>query len=177
MILRATKKEPQGGADLSECERYRYRLWRDGWSESDTSCLFVMLNPSTADAMTDDPTIRKCVGFCQRWGYGRLFVCNLFAFRSTKPAGLCGVADPKGPENDGWVHAEVEAADRVVLAWGSHHEVRHLVARRVFELRRTLERYPGKTVTLGRCKDGNPRHPLMLPYASPLETVRTGDSR
>lgn len=166
----------QGGADISECGRYRYRLWRDGWSEDDRSCLFVMLNPSTADAMTDDPTIRKCVGFCKRWGYGRLFVCNLFAFRSTSPAGLRATPDPRGPENDGWVHGEVEAANRVVLAWGSHHEIRDMVSRRAFELRRTLNRYPSKVVVLGRCQDGNPRHPLMLSYVTAPENVRVVNS-
>jgi hypothetical protein len=157
----------QGGADLSECSRYRYRLWRDGWNGDDErACLFVMLNPSTADAMTDDPTIRKCVGFCKRWGFGRLFVVNLFAFRSTDPAGLVGVADPIGPDNDVFVREEIAAAHRVVLAWGSHAEVRQLVSRRRFELRRFWEKYPDKTYTLGLCKDGSPRHPLMLAYAT-----------
>lgn len=155
------------GADISECGRYRYRLWRDGWSEDDRACLFIMLNPSTADAMKDDPTIRKCVGFCQRWGYGRLFVVNLFAFRSTKPAGLLGVEDPCGPENEGWIRSEAEAASRIVLAWGSHHEIRVLLSRRAFEMRRTLAPHRTKTVMLGQCKDGNPRHPLMLAYATP----------
>ena len=153
----------QGGADISECGRYRYRLWRDGLNgNDDRSCLFVMLNPSTADAMQDDPTIRKCVGFCKRWGYGLLMVCNLFAFRSTKPAGLLGLADPRGPENDAWLRTEAEAAHRIVLAWGSHHELRDLVSRRLFEVRREIAHHWSKMVTLGHAKDGNPRHPLML---------------
>ena len=159
------KRAVQGGADLSECGTYRYRLWRDGWSEDDRVCLFVMLNPSTADAMTDDPTIRKCVGFCERWGYGMLMVCNLFAFRSTQPAGLLGVADPVGPENGTFLCEEIRAASRVVLAWGSHPEIRQLVEARVREIGSTLASNPS-TVTLGRCKDGQPRHPLMLSYAS-----------
>ena len=165
--------ESQGGADISDDGRYRYRLWREVVPKGPSgSCLFVMLNPSTADAMKDDPTIRKCVGFCKRWGFERLFVVNLFAFRSTDPGGLREAADPRGPENDGWVHAEVECCNRVVLAWGSHHEIRDMVSRRAFELRRTLERFPDKTGVLGRCKDGNPRHPLMLAYTTPLESAR-----
>jgi hypothetical protein len=159
--------EVQGGADISEDGRYRYRLWRDGWTgDDDRACTFVILNPSTADAMTDDPTIRKCVGFCKRWGFGRLFVVNLFAFRSTDPGGLRGAGDPVGPANDVFVREEIAAARRVVLAWGSHAEVRDLVSRRVFEVRRFWDKYPDKLFTLGFCKDGSPRHPLMLAYAT-----------
>lgn len=165
--------EVQGGADISECGRYRYRLWRDGWAgDDDRACLFVMLNPSTADAMTDDPTIRKCVGFCKRWGYGMLMVVNLFAFRSTKPAGLLGVDDPCGPENDAFIRAEADAANRIVLAWGSHPEVSDLMSRRRFEVRRLIEQHWPKTIVLGRAKDGNPRHPLMLAYETVPENVR-----
>lgn len=157
-------KHVQGGADISECGQYRYRLWRDGWSEDDRACLFIMLNPSTADAMTDDPTIRKCVGFCQRWGYGMLMVCNLFAFRSTRPAGLLATGDPCGPMNDAFLREETDAAHRIVLAWGSHTGLRDLVSRRRFALRPLFDRHSAKTVTLGRAKDGSPRHPLMLSY-------------
>jgi hypothetical protein len=172
-----------GGADLSACGRYRYRLWRydllppDTWipSNDTLSCLFLMLNPSTADADKDDPTIRKCIGFCKRWGYGHLVVCNLFAYRSTSPAGLLGIEDPKGPDNDAFLVAELGASSLVVLAWGSHQEIRHMVERRVFEVRRVFDRfYPSlekKVVTLGRCKDGQPRHPLMLSYDTEPERL------
>jgi hypothetical protein len=160
----------QGGADISDCGRYRYRLWREGWSADDRACLFFMLNPSTADGVEDDPTIRKCVGFCKRWGYGRLFVVNLFAFRSTAPKGLLQVDSPVGPDNDVWIYAELAAASRIVLAWGSHPEVRHLMARRVEQIRSFVSQ--AKTVTLGSCKDGQPRHPLMLSYATQPVPVR-----
>jgi len=154
-----------GGADISECGQYRYRLWRDGWDGDDArSCLFVMLNPSTADATDDDPTIRKCVGFCKRWGYGMLTVVNLFSFRSTKPRGLLGLADPVGEATDVFIREEAECACRIVFAWGSHTEVKSLLSARAFTVRRMLGGHAKKTVTLGRCKDGNPRHPLMLPY-------------
>src|SRR5580698_72996 len=141
------------GADISSCSQYRYRLWRDfRGSPNEYTCLFIMLNPSTADGSQDDPTIRKCVGFCKRWGYGMLIVCNLFAFRSTKPAGLLGVADPVGPDNDGYIRAEARVADRIVLAWGSHHEVKSLVDKRAAELKQKLNSYAARTVVLGRCK-------------------------
>ena len=163
----------EAGADLSECGRYRYRLWRLGLiPRNDLTCTFVMLNPSTADAVEDDPTIRKCIGFCRRWGYGRLFVVNLFAYRSTDPTQLRDVqatgGDPVGPDNDWFLSSEIAAARRVVLAWGSHAEVRTLIDRRKFAMRDHLQGYPKKTVTLGFAKDGNPRHPLMLGYATAL---------
>ena len=155
------------GADISADGRYRYMLWRDGLVGNDERvCLFIMLNPSTADAMTDDPTIRKCVGFCKRWGYGTLFVVNLFAFRSTDPGGLRGVEDAVGPDNDAFVREEIRAAHRVVLAWGSHAEVRDMVSRRAFDVRRYWDHQVSKVVTLGFCKDGSPRHPLRLAYAT-----------
>jgi hypothetical protein len=125
-----------------------------------------MLNPSTADASKDDPTIRKCVGFCERWGFGLLIVCNLFAFRSTAPKGLLSAADPVGPDNGIWLHQEARAADRVVLAWGSHAGLKPLLSKQLEAIDRTLGRYSEKTFTLGRCKDGNPRHPLMLAYST-----------
>ena len=162
---------PQGGADISDCGKYRYRLWRQGWSPDDRACLFVMLNPSTADAEVNDPTVRKCIGFATRWGYGLLMVCNLFAFRSRHPKDLLSPVakqDPVGPENEDFLHRELQAASRIVLAWGSHHEVDKLVAARVAELRDTLAMHRGRCGTLGVCADGNPRHPLMLPYAAPF---------
>lgn len=152
-----------GGADISECGTYRYRLYRD-WSEDGGCCLFVMLNPSTADAEQDDPTIRKCMGFAKRWGYGRIMVVNLFAFRSTKPRGLLDVADPVGPDNDVFIREEAEAASRIVFAWGSHLVLEPRLSTRAWVVRKLLGGHWRKTVVLGRCKDGKPRHPLMLAY-------------
>ncbi len=77
----------ESGAHLSPCRQYRYRLWRD-WDPGAGRCVFVGLNPSTADEHTDDPTIRKCVGFAKRWGFGAIDMVNLFAYRSTSPKGL-----------------------------------------------------------------------------------------
>src|ERR1019366_833740 len=78
---------------------YRYSLWRRV-GESRRRVLFVMLNPSTADAIVDDPTIRRCMGFARTWGFGELEVCNLFAYRSPCPSALLRAADPVGPSND-----------------------------------------------------------------------------
>lgn len=87
------------GALLSEDGRYRYRLWRL-WDELAPVMTWVMLNPSTADAEVDDPTIRKCIGFAKQHHYGGIVVVNLFAYRATDPKELGKVKDPVGPEND-----------------------------------------------------------------------------
>src|SRR5882724_4976365 len=89
------------GAVLSDCERYRYALWRR-WAER-PAVLFVGLNPSTADALQDDPTIRRCIRFAKAWGYGALYMGNLFAFRATDPRAMKAEADAVGPDNDGWL--------------------------------------------------------------------------
>lgn len=161
-------------ATLSECGRYRYtltRAWR-GTSQPHfraRTCLFVMLNPSTADATVDDPTIRKCVAFASHWGFSVLEVANLFAWRSTEPEGLIGIADPVGPKNDDAIVLALARANRVVLAWGSHHKVRGLIAPRervvralivdAFLLRGHLAFELG---SLGSNADKSPKHPLFL---------------
>lgn len=74
-------------ADFSACGTYRYAL-RKIWLPAAPQVLFIGLNPSTADEKSDDPTIRRCLGFARSWGYGGLIVANLFAYRTTAPQ-LC----------------------------------------------------------------------------------------
>lgn len=85
------------GADISACGAYRYRLDRLGALLGRGAVNFVMLNPSTADAEQDDPTIRRCLGYAFRWGFARLIVTNLYALRSTDPRALWEHPDPIGP--------------------------------------------------------------------------------
>lgn len=163
-----TKVAPFGfddGATFSPCRGYRYHLWRS-WGNRERRVAFVGLNPSTADETRDDPTIRKCIGFAKRWGFEAIDMVNLFAWRSTDPTGLRLVVDPVGPANDETLTRVLFDAARVVLAWGSHAPVRTLIAQRVaaLSLTHTLQGF-----TLGRSKDGSPRHPLMLAYSTPLE--------
>lgn len=75
------------GAKISECGKYRYQLWRI-WDESLPKVLFIMHNPSTADADVDDPTIRRCIAYAKEWGYGGLYVGNLSPYRATDPKDL-----------------------------------------------------------------------------------------
>lgn len=144
-------------AEISSCGEYRYALWR--WDDSllagDGTLLFVMLNPSTADGLADDPTIRRCRGFAQRLGYGTLAVANLYAFRATAPADLHKAADPVGPENDEWVEKLADEADRVIVAWGA--DVGPIADR----AERVLPQL-GDVDALGLTASGQPRHPLYL---------------
>lgn len=108
------------GATFDASKTYRYALWRNFVPEPKDSCLWVMLNPSTADAYSDDPTIRRCQQFSRQWGYDACRVVNAFAFRATQPKALEVVADPVGPENDTHLLLESAVATRIICAWGVH---------------------------------------------------------
>ena len=135
---------------------YRYSLWRE-WDSLGPAVVFVMLNPSTADAGNDDPTIRRCASFARSWGYGSLEVVNLFAYRTTEPSGLWQTLDPIGPENDRYLVDAAGRAQSLVFAWGAHgalmdrgREVLGLLAGR------------REIFCLGLTQAGQPRHPLYL---------------
>lgn len=89
----------RSGANFSRCRRFRYALWRE-WDATLPAVMLIGLNPSTADANHNDPTIRRCIGFARDWGFGGVRVLNLFAFRATYPDDLKAAADPVGPRND-----------------------------------------------------------------------------
>lgn len=141
---------------LSPCRTYRYVLWREfGGFVGNGYVMFIGLNPSTADEVEDDPTIRRCIAFAKAWGYGALCITNLFAFRATQPADMKAATDPIGPGNDAHLVELAQEAGVVVAAWGTDgaymgrdQEVRILVPR-LHCLRKT--------------KDGHPWHPLYLP--------------
>jgi hypothetical protein len=144
-------------ARISDCGRYRYGLIRR-WSEA-PALLVVMLNPSTADAELDDPTIRRCLGFARRDGYGAIIVLNLYAYRATDPKALLTCDDPVGPKNDGYLFRHLWAAKLqqrpVLAAWGVHG-----ATGRVAEV---LALAPGVDWRcLGTTKAGSPRHPLYV---------------
>src|SRR5690242_6108456 len=105
---------------FSDCRAYRYTLWRE-WDIFDKNyVMFVGLNPSTADERVDDPTIRRCIDFAKRWGYGALCMTNLFAYRATDPRVMKAFPYPVGPENDKWLVRCAREAGVVVAAWGNH---------------------------------------------------------
>jgi hypothetical protein len=133
--------------------RYRYRLVR-AWARG-RRVAFVMLNPSTADASRDDPTIRRCVGFARAWGFGSLEVVNLFALRTSKPRDLVRAADPVGSANHRYVVRALGRADLVIAAWGGAP-----LARSRDPFARLLRGAP--VYCLGRTCAGAPRHPLYV---------------
>jgi len=143
-------------AILSDCGQYRYTLEREIPGGNGQAVLFVMLNPSTADASEDDPTIRRCVGFARAWGYSRLLVGNLSAYRATQPADVLG--QPRGPLCDRHLLAMANRAERIVCAWGSNAKRMTL---RVGDVRAMLGFYRD-LYHLGLTQDGHPKHPLYL---------------
>lgn len=145
----------KSGACFDPTGAYRYSLWRI-WNHGPW-VTFVMLNPSTADAEVNDATIRRCVCFAQRWGYGALEVVNLFALRTPYPQTLRVVEDPVGAECDAHILTAVARADQVVLGWGNWGKLYHR-DRAVLDL---LTPY-SNIYCLGLNQSGQPRHPLYL---------------
>jgi len=153
-------------AYISDDDLYRYNLVRD-WADDPESrgMLFVMLNPSTADAVEDDPTIRRCINFAKREGCGYLEVVNLFAFRATDPKDMKEAADPVGVENDMVIRQALADADVVVCAWGAHGTFQD----RDKEVVDIIRDSGHDAMALGFTKDGLPRHPLYIKADAPLE--------
>lgn len=143
------------GASFSACRTYRFELIRI-WDTTLDEVGFVMLNPSTADAETDDPTIRRCIAFARLWGYGGIVVRNLFALRATDPRELRNHPDPVGQSNDDQYLRHCRDDALTVAAWGVHGGL----AGRDVEVRALLRRYGVALHHLGLTKDGFPKHPL-----------------
>jgi hypothetical protein len=135
---------------------YRYLLWRE-WDPGVPRLAFVMLNPSTADATSDDPTIRRCIGLARIWGYGALEVVNLFAYRATHPRELRKANHPVGSENDQYILDAARRVDKVVLAWGNHGAWRDR-DKAVLGLLSGIENLCCLAVT----QAGQPHHPLYV---------------
>jgi len=171
-------REVHKDAIISPCGAYRYMLTRV-WEYSRGMLPFVMLNPSMADDKIDDPTIRRCMNFAKREGYGGIFVANLFAFRATDPVDVRRAAifgtDPIGPDNELYLRVMATNAKRrevpVICAWGAvggGPQADH-VARLMIESGATLK-------CLGVTKEGHPRHPLYLPANAPLIDYQMRDA-
>ncbi|MEK2647462.1 DUF1643 domain-containing protein [Bdellovibrio sp. BCCA] len=153
-----TKEENKGTAILSECGKYRYVLTRSlnsvlRWHKP---MLFIMLNPSTADASVDDPTIRRCIAFAKRAGATQLTVVNLFALRSPDPESLAKSSDPIGPENDRHIAEQIgkHKGLPIIAAWGAHKFAKDR-ATQIVGMYNDL-------FCLGKTKNGEPRHPLYV---------------
>lgn len=141
------------GALLSEDRKYRYVLWRI-WGETKPSVMFIGLNPSTADEKEDDPTIRRCINFAKDWGYGSIFMTNLFALRSTRPKKLYSSSNPVGIDNDRYLIEYADKSELIIACWGNHGSFQN----RSNEVAKLIN----NLCCLEINKSGEPKHPLYI---------------
>jgi hypothetical protein len=156
----------RSGAQFSPCGLYRYRLYRT-WDLFLPTCLFVMLNPSKADEVDNDPTVERCERRARAWGFGTLEVVNIFALRSTDPTALYSAVDPVGPANDAAILAAAAGASRIICAWGTHGAFMG----RGRKVREMLEGAGHMLYALKVNQGGDPAHPLYLPYSQEPERL------
>lgn len=154
-------------AYFSEDRHYRYWLTRV-WDDSKPMMCVIGVNPSTADETVNDPTIRKCRGFAMRLGFGGLLMLNVGAYRATDPREWHKAADPFGPGNSvGHIReyiAEMKRVTLVVAAWGTNCSRGTSLSRA-----QAITHSIPSLMCWGQNSDSSPRHPLMLPYSTPLE--------
>lgn len=143
-------------ATFSPCRKYRYTLWRT-WVDLFESgyAMFIGLNPSTADEIEDDPTVRRCIRYARDWGYSGLCMMNLFAFRATLPADMKAAQDPVGPNNERFLIDMSKYAGIVVAVWGVNGSYLGQDSR--------VQKMIPNLSHLKLTKNGFPGHPLYLP--------------
>lgn len=160
MITRShTKADAPSVATYSDCERYRYALTRV-WDAEGGRINFLMLNPSTATEVQNDPTVERCERRARALGFGAFRVTNIFAYRATDPRDMRAQPDPVGPENDAAILAAADWAGTVICAWGTHGA--HLG--RGPQVEALLRAGPFALMHLGLSKAGHPKHPLYIGY-------------
>lgn len=140
------------GAHFSPCRVWRYSLWRI-WDPSKPAIAFCCLNPSTADELIDDPTVRRCIQFSKNWGYGSFTMLNAYAYRSTDPRGLKTVENPVGEENDVVLATVAARVQDIIVGWGVHCEPNRA---------ESVLKILGKVHCLGVNENGSPKHPLYI---------------
>lgn len=162
MITRAhTKGDAPSVAVYSDCEAYRYSLTRI-WQEDGKRVSFVMLNPSTATEVQNDPTVERCERRARALGFGAFRVTNIFAYRATDPRVMRAQPDPVGADNDQAILDAAAWADQIICAWGNHGA--HL--NRGPMVTELLRGQPKALYHLGLSKAGHPKHPLYIGYAT-----------
>lgn len=164
------KGDAESSALYSDCEQYRYALTRV-WAADAPRVLFIMLNPSTATEVQNDPTIERCERRARVLGFGGMRIVNIFGFRATDPKVLKAVDDPNGPDNDATLRDGLIWADSVIAAWGAHGAHRGRGA----EVARQLQDHNKPLTHLGLSKAGHPRHPLYIAYARQPEVWAAAD--
>lgn len=154
------------GAVISKCGTYRYHLWRI-WDDLLPTMVFILLNPSTADASEDDPTIRRCIGFAKREGCGGISVRNVFALRATDPDELAKHPDPFGPDNEEHLLAARNCSLMTVLVLGWGGKLANKRLRHFYKQAEVICMVQSPNC-FGVTKDGDPRHPLYLRGDAPM---------
>jgi hypothetical protein len=150
------------GAYISQDGRYRYYLLRE-WDREKPMLMICMLNPSTADVLTDDPTVRRCMNFARREKFGGIEIVNLFNLRTPNPEIILRHPDPKGPQYELFLGDELFKSRPVLCAWGSCG-----FGWRVDEMVKRMRGAGAELFCLGKNKDGNPKHPLYVPNTQPM---------
>ena len=165
MITRThTKGDAPSTAVYSDCERYRYLLTRV-WEPAGRKALFIMLNPSTATEVQNDPTVERCERRARTLGFGGFRVTNIFAWRDTDPKKMRAAAEPIGAENDAMIAQSCDWCDQIIAAWGAHGE--HL--QRGVAMEALLRDMELPVFHLGLTKAGHPKHPLYIAYTQQPE--------
>lgn len=173
LFANALTGEPMRGATFSACRKYRYRLW-EIWDRSNPIVLYIMLNPSTADEVKNDPTVERCSRRAQMWGYGGFRIANIFALRSTNPRALYAAESPVSEPpvslngvtvaaphvNDTYIRTQAMGSNLVICGWGAHGV--HL-GRGALVLQK-LRESGIKPHALRMTKSGQPGHPLYIEY-------------
>lgn len=157
---RFLKGDAESVATYSPCERYRYDLTRV-WDAGGTRAHFIMLNPSTATEVQNDPTVERCERRARALGHGAFRVTNIFAWRDTDPRAMRRADDPIGPGNDAAILSACDWGDVVICAWGTHGN--HLGRGPRVEAMLRERNVPLNH--LGLTKDGHPKHPLYIGYS------------
>lgn len=165
MIIRKhIKGDAPSVAIYSDCEKYRYCLTRI-WDDTGKRAVFVMLNPSTATEIENDPTVERCERRSRALGFGGFKVCNIFAYRATDPKDMRAQKNPIGRSNDKIILDAVNWADYIICAWGTHGA--YLGRGQVVEALLRVQEKP--LLHLGLSKQGHPKHPLYISYSQQLE--------
>lgn len=160
-------------ATFSECRKYRYILYRDWtpeyrciYDQLKKTIVWIMLNPSIADDIIDDPTIRRCISFSKLWGYDCLYIYNIFALRATDPKELKKIDDPIGIKNDTYLDEVSVSECKIVVAWGNHGTLYNR-DKKIIEIFKDRSIY-----CLGTNKSGQPKHPLYISQKTELELYK-----
>ena len=145
--------ENLNGAIFSRCNNYRYVLWRK-WDDSKPKAMFIGLNPSTADQTHNDPTISRCIKYANSWGFGSIYMVNIFSYKTTYPRELKSSINPIGKETDRWIKKIYDMSDICIAAWGNNGQFLN----RSYFIKKMLPKIHCLKIT----KSGEPSHPLYL---------------